>query len=91
MPDMCAVPLHFTVAHQFRICNGILIEYAIIQVMPKKIDQAVNHRCIADFDETLFLPKWVPEAMLIRMDNISSSDVSDPLTNCASLVASRMT
>lgn len=66
------------------------IEYAIIQVMPK-IDQAVNHRFIADFDETLLLPKWVPEAILIRMDNISSADVSDPLTNSASLVASRMT
>lgn len=73
----------------FAFAMASSIEYAIIQVMPK-FDQAVNHRFIADFDETLLLPKWVPEAILIRMHNISSADVSD-LTNCASLVASRMT
>ena len=76
------------------LCNGngsssILMEYAIIQVMPK-IDQAVNHSCIADCDD-LSLTTWVPEVMLTRIENIDWSDVSDRLTDCASSTASRMT
>lgn len=54
-----------------------------------KIDQAVNHSCIADLDD-LLLTTWVPEAMLTRIENIESLDVSDHLTDCANSVASRM-
>ena len=81
--------LHQSVFLTLCNCNGsssILMEYTIIQV----IDQAVNHRCIADFND-LSLTKWVPEVMLTRIENIDWSDVSDRLTDCASSTASRMT